>query len=634
MTLEDIFLFIFSVVVSIGHLATFAITVGLVASGFDVFPVVFDELPLIIMNDARLKDLAWRAKDSYDDYVYRPVYGRSVPYWYRGTVKDIVEVTFEKPGENLLSKKYLRLLQQAEERLFNIPSYQNDFCTLDYNDECLKPKSILRLFDGTYRYVDSVFSDGNFTNISDVIFQAYQYNETREDLLLFLGKDSVIDLYRSSTSITRIFFLMGWPLGWLSDGSYGSKSDLEQFLVNTFKPAIESIRDNLLVDHFDIFYLSKMLLEHDLIEQALTDIKLAIGSFLFIFIFMCFQTGSVTVTFLGILSILSSFLLTNLIYRFVFQFIYFGFFHVISIFLILGIGADDLFVFYDTWRLTGKANYPSDAHRLSDCYRRAAKTTLVTSCTTMMAFLVSGFSPLLPVQTFGIFSGLLVAINYLWVIVYFPTIIILHHAKVKGTWHKFHALLLKICVSEHIVHSSSKVGSSTSSLLSSSVNGSENIYDTNSATLFLVTDSYENLKPSVSQNRALVGNANKMIRKEKDNDVLKKKSDDPLSLEMDPFRNIFKDPYSEITPDNSPSKLQSSDSSSDISNKQSKSRKNFEDRNRVVMCFRNGFFDLISKRPVKILILLVLLGLTLFFIQSATRLEPDTHQVNHYTIVC
>ena len=614
---------LFSVIVSLGHILTIAITAGLVASGYDVFPVVFDELPLIVMNDARLKDLTWRAKDSYEGNVYRSVYGRSVPTWYRGRVKDIVEVTFEKPGGNVLTRESLRLIQIAEERLFNMKLYQADYCTLDYYDACIKPKSILRFFDGTYHHIDSVFSDANFANINDVIFKASYYNETKEELFLLLGKDSTILQTRSSTSITRIFFPMGWPLAYLSNGYYGSKSDLEAFLVNTFKPAIESIRDNLLVDHLDVFYLSKMLLEHDLIEQALTDLKLAIGSCLFIFLFMCFQTGSVTVTFLGILSILSSFLLTNLLYRLVFQFIYFGFFHVISIFLILGIGADDLFVFYDTWRLTGKTKYPSDAHRLSECYRRAAKTTFVTSCTTMMAFFVSGFSPLLPVQTFGIFSGVLVAINYIWVIVYFPTIIILHHAKVKGIWYKFHTVILKLCVSEYIINTSSKESSPRQSSCSSIQKRSENILDTNSAHLFLVTDTYiqeETTKSTLFENDLLTANTANCDKRNriKDTQSLPQDNNDISAI---------KDSDKSLVTLGSPREQIPSDHSKEPFKSTSKPKKNFEDRNRVVLCFRNGFFDLISKRPVKILIMLVFLGITLFFIHRATLLEPDTHQV-------
>ena len=601
---------------------TFAVTAGLLAAGSDVFPIVFDELPLIIMNDARLKDLAWRAKDSYEDPVYRPVYGRNYPTWYRGRVKDIVEVIWEKPAyENVLTSQNLRLIKAAEDRLFNLQIYQNDFCTVDYYSDCLKPKSILRFFDGTYSHIDPVFNDVNFTNINEVIYKASYYNETKGDLLLFIGKDSVIHQTRASTAITRTFFLMGWPLWKLQDGNYGTKKDLENFLVDVFKPQIEAVRDNLLVDHLGVYYLSKMLMEHDLIEQAMTDLKLSIGSVLFIFLFMCFQTGSVTVTFLGILSILSSFLLTNLLYRFVFQYIYFGFFHVIAIFLILGIGADDLFVFYDTWRLTGNTKYPSDAHRLSDCYRKAAKTTLVTSCTTMMAFLVSGFSPLLPVRTFGIFSGVLVAINYLWVIVYFPTIIILHHSKVKGVWYKVHALLLGVCISENIRRPLSRQNSS-SSFETSGKNS-----DSNSAKMSVVTD----MNVSLVQNDHLKQNNIKhnCNNKRTSNIILNPNLLSPSAKSIS--TSLVKDSivYSSKIGRNQ-----------EISNAPptgihgtvaipSKPKKNFEDRNRVVMCLKNGFFDLISKRPVKILILLVFLGVTIFFIHRATLLEPDTHQVNY-----
>ena len=584
------------------------------------------------MNDARRKDLAWRAKDHYEGFVYRPVYGRSVPTWYRGRVKDVVEVTLEQPGGNVLTTQNLRLIQLAEDRLFNLRSYQEYFCTVDYYDNCVKPKSILRFFDGTYSHIDPVFNDSNFTNVTHVMFMANYYNETKEELLLFLGKDSIIDQHRSHTAITRIFFPMGWPLGRLSNGYYGLTSDLESFLIHTFKPEIEAVRDNLLVDHLGVYYLSKMMLEHDVIEQAMSDLKLAIGSCVFIFLFMCFQTGSVTVTFLGILSVLSSFLLTNLIYRYVFQFIYFGFFHVIAIFLILGIGADDLFVFYDTWRLTGNKKYPSDAHRLSDCYRKAAKTTFVTSCTTMMAFLVSGLSPLLPVRTFGIFSGLLVVINYIWVIVYFPTIIILHHAKVKGIWYKVHALFLRICMSETIQEQPARRNSS-----SSIHTISEKVIDAYSAKLSTETNTPEDKMGANLVDRKTL----KSRRGFYDNDYNRDKH-----LVLSPkILTPSKIPMStSLVNDSSPNKTTKTETGSNDHNSISprsshtidtvtdpaKPKKHFEDRNRVVLCLRNGFYDLISKRPIKVLILAVFLGVTIFFIHRATMLEPDTHQVIKY----
>ena len=38
-------------------------------------------------------------------------------------------------------------------------------------------------------------------------------------------------------------------------------------------------------------------------------------------------------------------------------------------FIVLGIGADDIFVFCDTWKETGQFKYKSLAHRISDAYR-------------------------------------------------------------------------------------------------------------------------------------------------------------------------------------------------------------------------------------------------------------------------
>ena len=48
---------------------------------------------------------------------------------------------------------------------------------------------------------------------------------------------------------------------------------------------------------------------------------------------------------------------------------YIGIFHILSVFIVLGIGADDVFVFCDTWKETGQSKYKSLAHRLSDAYR-------------------------------------------------------------------------------------------------------------------------------------------------------------------------------------------------------------------------------------------------------------------------
>ena len=115
-----------------------------------------------------------------------------------------------------------------------------------------------------------------------------------------------------------------------------------------------------------------------------------------------------------------------MIYRVLFDFRYIGIFHVLSVFIILGIGADDVFVFSDTWRASKDRVYPNLLSRFSDVYSHAAGAMFITSFTTMVAFISNVFSPLLGVSSFGMFSALLVFVNYCSVIIFFPTVVITH----------------------------------------------------------------------------------------------------------------------------------------------------------------------------------------------------------------
>lgn len=81
-----------------------------------------------------------------------------------------------------------------------------------------------------------------------------------------------------------------------------------------------------------------MTFSYDAPRQAFLDMLLAFGSLIFIFGFIWFQTKSLWVTGFAVLSIITSFWITNLVYRIVFDYQYFGYLHIIAIFVILGIG--------------------------------------------------------------------------------------------------------------------------------------------------------------------------------------------------------------------------------------------------------------------------------------------------------
>ncbi|XP_064622607.1 protein dispatched homolog 1-like [Lineus longissimus] len=402
----------------------------LFAVGYDIIPVSFQALPLNLNNDhTLLEDYAYRGKNIYTDKVTRSI-ADGVPIWMRGRPGDFLLLFYEKPGGNVFTKSDLQAMQQVEDELFNIAEYQSNFCQLDLAQACVKPTSILRFFDGTYSSVDAVFDDPNFDNIAAVINAAESYNETYNLVQYHLGKTSTVSAGSVRSYITRSFLPIGFPLN-ADDDSDIQKDKIKAFFADYMSSTLESYASNG-VHGMNFLYYANMIFFNDIMKQALLDMALVMGSLVFIFVLISVQTGSLWITSWAVFGILSSFVTTNLIYRVVLDFKYFGFFHILSMFIILGIGADDIFVFMDTWKETGERDWPSVAHRLSDAYRRSAFVMFITSLTTMVAFFASGISPLLAVNSFGIFSGILVALNYLTVISFLPTIVIMYEKHVRN----------------------------------------------------------------------------------------------------------------------------------------------------------------------------------------------------------
>ena len=57
---------------------------------------------------------------------------------------------------------------------------------------------------------------------------------------------------------------------------------------------------------------------------------------------------------------------------------------------------------------------------------------LIDSCSIFslflaVAFIVSATSPFIVVSSFGVFAGILVAVNYISIIIYFPTVVVTYH---------------------------------------------------------------------------------------------------------------------------------------------------------------------------------------------------------------
>jgi predicted RND superfamily exporter protein len=400
-------------------------------SGYSILPVNFGEVPLDLSKDAtKLRTDAWTYASDNDEIV-----ALSGGQKERTAKYDPIQLVYE--GDNVFTRENLLSLKHFEDTLFNRTSYQSELCLLQETKKrtCTKPYSILRFFDGSYAALNSTFYDPNFENIVGVIHTATLNKKSNAILNFHLGKNARISSTEVFSRYTRSLLFTGLPLkGYESriDRNVDQKKELDRRVVEIFWDTFkEKYEDG--VGKMNFYYFTQSLWTAALQHQIIYDMMLAVASLCFIFLFCWFQTGSLWITSWGIFSIFSSFNITNLLYRIVLDYRYFGVFHVMSIFIILGIGSDNVFVFMDMWKQSAGRRYRSLAHRMSDVYRKSAKTMFVTSITTVVAFLSNAPSPLLAISSFGIFSAVLVFVNYLSVILFFPTVVMYHYSSRKGT---------------------------------------------------------------------------------------------------------------------------------------------------------------------------------------------------------
>ena len=163
------------------------------------------------------------------------------------------------------------------------------------------------------------------------------------------------------------------------------------------------------------------------------DAVFAGGSLVYVGFFLGVHTGSVFMAITGMTQILVSFPTTYFFYRVVLGIVHFGTLQVLAIFVILGIGADDVFVFFDAYRQSKAVLPPGTSRevRMQWAYRKASVAMLLTSVTTFAAFMVTALSGVINIRVFGVFAATLVLVNYLLCITLLPALIIIHEKYVK-----------------------------------------------------------------------------------------------------------------------------------------------------------------------------------------------------------
>jgi len=160
------------------------------------------------------------------------------------------------------------------------------------------------------------------------------------------------------------------------------------------------------------------------------DINYALIAMAVVLMLMWWYTNSLMVTLLAFGEILSSLGLGFFFYSTVLNLPHFPFMNATTLFLAIGIGADDVFVYTDSWRhsltaVKGEGGQPpSLPDRLAYSLRHAGMSTFVTSFTTSAAFGANIMSRIVSIKCFGVFAALVIMSDYLLMITFLPAIVL------------------------------------------------------------------------------------------------------------------------------------------------------------------------------------------------------------------
>merc|ERR1719295_2528717 len=163
------------------------------------------------------------------------------------------------------------------------------------------------------------------------------------------------------------------------------------------------------------------------LDVLVSDALLMGLTFVSVYGLMIFNTGSVWLATCGMMMIFLNFGPALLLYCTITQQSYFGTLCVMAMFIILAIGADDIFVIVDTWQQyrTAAPGEPMEK-RLTATLKHAGKVMATTSASTCFSFIGNCTSAFPAVYTFGLFAAWLVFVNYCAVCLFYPTVLAVH----------------------------------------------------------------------------------------------------------------------------------------------------------------------------------------------------------------
>ena len=249
------------------------------------------------------------------------------------------------------------------------------------------------------------------TNCSSIPTQCQENREAVYIIFHFLSDDQFLVPGSTGNNEKLSFAIFSLALP--------SSLDTNEYYHKYIQPAVLTAGDIYIkgIDIIDKFNLFNEFLLKDMIYFGV--------AMLLILVAMCLYLRSFVVTIATVFDVIFTLLLAYVIYHLI-GIKHFPFMNVLTGLICIAISADDVFLFFDTWQQE-KLEHPDGSIELwlSQTFRHAAMSIFVTSLTTASAFFANVVSEITDIKCFGIFSGIAILCNFLFMITWVPCIIVI-----------------------------------------------------------------------------------------------------------------------------------------------------------------------------------------------------------------
>jgi len=342
-------------------------------------------------------------------------------------------------GGTIFTPEVLKSVRQFEVDIMSLPGFK-DLCH-DPGSGCFPFDSIAPDF-----FPSSMYESGDIIDDIDTVLKSYPASK---------NKLSKMDKYFSSDNLGSNITMATLML---NDVNGTNKRNVHQFLAALHNELWAADQQQKYPD-FIFSWRNEFMHELEANAALEHDFKWSLIALCFIGLMVFVKVFNVVAVLAGLLGLVLSFT-AALYWQFHFDFNELTALHVAGIFVMLGIGADDIFLTIDAFEHT-KVEFPSSnedepdpvriKQRMVSAYKTAGSMMLVSSMTAALCFFSNIFSAVVVIRDFGSYMGMVIVCNYAHVMTILPSALLVNEIHIKPLQRK--VLRKFICIQSNNVRS-------------------------------------------------------------------------------------------------------------------------------------------------------------------------------------